>query len=180
MSQLLNPVQTLSKEDLELVEHIKEKRGHIDGMYQTLLNHPSLTQHVGRLGEYLKFEGVLSDDIREIAILITARQLRTVYEWVKHLKPAKNAGVSEAVIEAIRKGDNLNSFSHLYGAVHKLVTLVLSRKEISQELQESLQKSLGVKGVIELVVLCGFYAMVAGIVFAFDVPPPPHEQEISF
>src|SRR5437868_7166368 len=118
MSQLLNPIQELSKEGLELAKHIKEKRGHIDGMYQILLNHPALTQHVGRLGEYLKFEGELAGDIREIAILVTARQLRTAYEWVKHLEPAKNAGVSDAVIEAIRKGDNLNAFSPLYASVH--------------------------------------------------------------
>lgn len=27
-------------------------------------------------------------------------------------------------------------------------------------------------GVVELVVLCGFYEMIAGVIFAFDVPLP--------
>jgi len=28
---------------------------------------------------------------------------------------------------------------------------------------------------VELVVLCGFYAMIAGVIFAFDVPLPEGE-----
>ena len=31
---------------------------------------------------------------------------------------------------------------------------------------------MGIKGVIELVVLVGFYRMIAGVIFSFDVPLP--------
>ena len=31
---------------------------------------------------------------------------------------------------------------------------------------------MGIKGVIELVVLVGFYSMIAGVIFSFDVPLP--------
>lgn len=180
MSRLPDPVSTLNRKGLEVSEHLKESRGYIDDMYRTLLYHPALTEHVSRLGEYLRFEGTLPGDVREVAILTTARHLKASYEWVKHIEPAKTAGVNEAVIELIRKGENLNSISPVYAGVQKVVISALNRKEISLDLQEYMQKEFGIKGVIELVVLCGFYGMVASVVSAFDVPVPAYESEIAF
>ena len=44
-----------------------------------------------------------------------------------------------------------------------------------RDLQERLIGLVGMEGVIELVVLVGFYRMIAGVIFAFDVPLPEGE-----
>ena len=49
---------------------------------------------------------------------------------------------------------------------------MLKRRSIPQAVQDELAAALGVQGVVELVVLCGFYEMIAGVIFAFDVPLP--------
>jgi hypothetical protein len=48
----------------------------------SLMHHPALAEKVGDLGEYLRFGGTLPGDIREMAILITARSVNQSYEWV--------------------------------------------------------------------------------------------------
>ncbi len=49
---------------------------------------------------------------------------------------------------------------------------MLERRSIPQDVQDSLEGQVGLKGVIELVVLCGFYQMISAVVFAFDVSLP--------
>ncbi len=53
-----------------------------------------------------------------------------------------------------------------------MVECVLGQQSIPQDTQDALAKQVGLKGVIELVVLCGFYQMIAAVIFAFDVPLP--------
>ncbi|PYN47133.1 MAG: hypothetical protein DME00_16660 [Candidatus Rokuibacteriota bacterium] len=66
------------------------------------MHHPELAEKVGDLGEYLRFGGTLPGDIREMAILITARSVNQGYEWVAHAKIARTAKPPDDVIERIR------------------------------------------------------------------------------
>ena len=71
-------------------------------MYLALMNNPNLADHIGDLGTYLRFHGVLGDDVRELAILATARGLGVAYEWVQHAPIALKAAPNRAVRRAHR------------------------------------------------------------------------------
>jgi 4-carboxymuconolactone decarboxylase len=173
MARLPDPTASLSPQGRELYEQLVAKRGRIDGMYRSLLNHPELTRHVSDLGTFLRFgSGALPDALREILILWVARQLNAAYEWVKHEPVAKQAGVDAAVIEAIRTHRDPPGLDDLHRAALTAAQCVLARRSIPPEVQDSLTTALGVAGVVELVVLCGFYEMIAGVIFAFEVPLP--------
>ncbi|MEW6386447.1 MAG: carboxymuconolactone decarboxylase family protein [Thermodesulfobacteriota bacterium] len=178
MAQLPDPTGSLDPQARELYQRLVAKRGCIDGMYRSLLNHPELTQHVSDLGTFLRFgAGVLPDAVRELTIIYLARRLGAAYEWVKHVPQAREAGVSEAVIEAVRQGQEPAGLSGVQQAALQVAQRVLDRKSIPAGLQDTLIAALGMKGVIELVVLCGFYEMIAGVIFAFDVPLPEGAQD---
>jgi len=49
---------------------------------------------------------------------------------------------------------------------------VLARESIPQDLQDRVQGALGVSGLVELVVLAGYYQLIAAILFSFDTPLP--------
>ena len=173
MAKLPDPTSSLSPQGRELYIRLVAKRGRIDGMYRSLLNHPALTQHVSDLGSYLRFgSGALSDGLREMTILWLARRLGAAYEWVKHEPVAREAGVPAAVIEAIRTNTKLPGIDETQEGALTVAGCVLSRSSIPQDVQGKLTAALGIEGVIELVVLCGFYQMIAGVIFAFDVPLP--------
>ena len=103
MAKLPDPTSSLDPQGQELYQQLVAQRGRIDGMYRSLLNHPELTRHVSDLGTFLRFgSGALPDALRELLILWVARELGAAYEWVKHEPVARQAGVSPAVIQAIR------------------------------------------------------------------------------
>jgi 4-carboxymuconolactone decarboxylase len=173
MAKLPDPTSSLSPPGQEVYQQLVAKRGRIDGMYRSLLNHPELTRQVSDLGAFLRFgSGALPDALRELLILWVARELGAAYEWVKHEPVARNAGVSAAVIEAIRTHHEPAGLDSLQQDALTAAQCVLNRRSIPQVVQDELAGALGLQGVVELVVLCGFYEMIAGVVFAFDVPLP--------
>jgi len=179
MAGLPDPVEMgLSTEQQELYDRLVAKRGRIDGMYRSLLNHPDLLRRVSELGTFFRFgESVLPDEARELAILWSAGRLGAGYEWVKHVPPARAAGLSEAVIEAARQGRVPDDLSPALAAVIEGVRCVLCLRSLPEGTQKALEEAYGIKGALELVALCGFYRMIAGVIAAFDVPLPEGERE---
>jgi 4-carboxymuconolactone decarboxylase len=173
MARLPDPTDSLTPPARQLYQQLAAQRGRIDGMYRSLLNHPTLTKHVSDLGAYLRFgSGALPDALRELVILWMARQLGAAYEWVKHAPVAEKAGLPTPIIEAIRTQKDPPGLDALQQAALSAAQCVLNRRSIAPEIQNALIEKLGLEGIVELVVLCGFYQMIAGVIFAFDVPLP--------
>ena len=172
MARLNLSLDEMPDKSRELYEHLKSKRGSIEGMYLTLLNHPDLAEHVSQLGTYLRFGATLPGDVREVMILLTGHALGAEYEWIKHVPPARAAGVPDSVIAAIRAGQALAPLNADYGLLEELHACVAKRYSIPQPLQDSLVAKWGTTGILELVILVGFYAMIGDILTSFDVPLP--------
>lgn len=174
MARLPDPTANLQGKASELYEHLVATRGRIDGMYRTLINHPDLLECVSALGTFFRFgDSVLSGVVRETVVLHVAQKLGVGYEWVKHTGPALNEGVSQQTIYCLHGGELSPDMTAAQRLAIKTADCVLARKNIPQGLQDDLIDEVGLDGVIELVALCGFYTMIAGVIFAFDVPLPP-------
>ena len=173
MSRLPDPTGSLTPDGQHLYEHLVARRGHIDGMYRSLLNRPELARTVSDLGTFLRFgAGNLPPDVRELVILWVARRTGATYEWVKHEPLARAAGLPDSVITTLRAGQQPAGLDENQEAALQVATCALELRPIPEDLQETLAGQVGIKGVIELVVLVGFYRMIAGVIFAFDVPLP--------
>lgn len=176
MAKLPDPTASLDPQAQELYQRLVAKRGRIDGMYRSLLNHPELTRYVSDLGTFLRFgSGSLPDALRELVILWMAREMDAAYEWVKHEPVARQAGLPAAVIEALRIRREPPGLDDLQQAALAAAGCVLQRRSIPQVVQDKLAVALKLPGIVELVVLCGFYQMIAGVIFAFDVDLPAGE-----
>lgn len=163
----------LPPEAAKLYERLIATRGRIDGMYLTLLNHPDLLHRVSDLGTYFRFESkTLPADLRELCILHVARSLRAGYEWVKHVGPAREAGVPEQVIADLAAGLEPRGVDAVWADALAAADHALALKSLPDKLQNRLVRALGREGVIEIVALCGFYRMIAGVIACFDVPLP--------
>jgi 4-carboxymuconolactone decarboxylase len=178
MAQLPDPTPTLDEEGRAIYRKLAGPRGGLGGMYLALMNNPQLAEHIGALGTYLRFHGLLSDDLRELAILATARGLGVAYEWEQHAPIALAAGVPQAVVSALQAGDfEAPSMNPLYLDICSAARHVVAQASLPDTLQHRLQEALGLKAVVELVALCGFYRCIANVVAAFDValpnPGPP-------
>src|SRR5438445_2475883 len=63
---------------------------------------PKAAAHARALNRYLRFEAGFSPRIREIAILATAREMDSQFEWLAHEPEALKEGVSANVIDVIK------------------------------------------------------------------------------
>ncbi len=172
MARLSDVIGPLGPDAQKTHDKIVAKRGAIRGPYAPLMHHPALAERVADLGEYLRFEGTLPGDIRELAILMAARAVGQPFEWVMHAPIARQAGLPDDVIERVRTRQDLSALPPRYADAARLVQHVLTRESVPQALQDRVQGALGVTGVIELVVLAGYYPLIAAVLFSFDVPLP--------
>jgi 4-carboxymuconolactone decarboxylase len=58
--------------------------------------------HLAALNRYLRFEAGFSPRVRELAILATAREMDSQFEWVAHEPEALKEGVEQSVIDVIK------------------------------------------------------------------------------
>ncbi|MCB1111163.1 MAG: carboxymuconolactone decarboxylase family protein [Chlamydiales bacterium] len=170
MSRLPNPMNHPTEQQKMLLEKMEKKRGHIDGMYLTLLNHPDLTEKVSDLGGFLRFGSTLKGKYREFIILYCARKFDAEYEWIKHLPHAIEEGVGQALIDTIHQG--AEHFEEPYESLVAVANCALKLENIPKPLQDRAIDIVGVEGLLEVVTLVNFYRMIAGIIFCFDVPLP--------
>jgi 4-carboxymuconolactone decarboxylase len=112
-------------------------------------------------------------------ILLAGHALGAEYEWLTHIRPARAAGVSKSIMEAIRAGKPLAPLHADYGLVEQVHAVVAARQNLPQALQDAVIAKWGVAGVLELVVLVGFYGMITDILTTFDVPRPVIEEALA-
>ncbi len=185
MARLPDPTDTLAGADRQAFDHMASARAHAEGrahlgdVYVAMFNNPPVAAKVGALGEHLRFHGVLPDFIRELAILRYASRAGFGYEWSHHQRPAKLAGIDQAVIDALTSGDIPDSLPDSAQATLEIVDCVCTNQSIPADLQRRFTDVYGTNGVVELVAVCGLYAIMGYMTKAFDIeveeglPAPP-------
>jgi len=176
MSALPDPTPNLSGDDRAAFDHMASARAHAEGraslgqVYVRMFNNPGVAAKVGALGEHLRFHATLPDDVRELAILRFAIRVGSGYEWSHHQRPAQLAGIPKDVIEELTAGGIPASLPDASRAVLEAVDAVHAESPIPTVVQERIVAVHGHAGVVEVVALCGLYAIMSYMVFAFDIP----------
>ncbi len=138
-------------------------RGELRGPFLALLRSPGLAQTVQQVGEYLRFKSPLDRRIAEMATLIAARHWTQQYEWQSHYKHAMKAGLSPAIAQAIAEGRRPQGMAADEEALHDLLTEVLHNHGVCDDTYGRAVRLFGEQGVIELIAVAGYYAMLAMI-----------------
>lgn len=171
MALLPDPVPELQGADRELFEAMlarRQKHGvGLYGPYVPLLHATKLADRVERLGGYLKFEGSLPRDRYQFIVLAFARRVGATFEWQDHIRPAKAAGVPEAVIEALQHDRPMQD---PYAALATAVSCAADYRDLAQDVQDRIIADVGMEGLVEVIVNCGLYALMTMVTAAFDVP----------
>jgi alkylhydroperoxidase family enzyme len=177
MARLPDPTDPgpLTDEAQRVFDSLIEDRGVLGEIWRVMLHHPDLADKVGQVGTYVRFHATLPDDVREITILRTSFHEECPYEQYFHERRARMAGMSEEQITALREGTPLPDAGPLQQAAIDIVDAVVGHRSIPADIQAVVIDACGVEGVIELVMLCGYYRMFAGLIngFAMAVPDTP-------
>jgi 4-carboxymuconolactone decarboxylase len=168
----------LTEEQRRIADEIRSgPRGGMRGPFEAWLRAPGLADHAQKLGAYCRFETALAPDARELAILLTGKRWKAQFEFWAHARLARQAGLPEAVIEAVRTGSRPALDRDDLQAVYDVVTEYFATNRVSTPLYARAIEVLGERGLVDLVGVVGYYGLVSMTLNVFEVELPPGEAE---
>jgi alkylhydroperoxidase family enzyme len=132
-------------------------------------NAQSIFLQRSRLSNALFTQIVIDPKLREIAILRTAKDCHSVYEWTQHVPAAKHVGVTEQQIAAIENWQGAQCFSDVERLVLQFTDEVNANVKASGATLEALKRHLGAGEIIELLIIIGHWRQTASILETTEV-----------
>jgi len=170
MSPRIPPVVPGTRPELASIESsILAERGHINLLYQVLLNSAPLAQGWEKLLTAIRNQNSIPADLREMVMVRVAVLNRAPYEIAAHVPLALKAGVSEAKLEALRDDEPGTVFTPLERAVLALTDSMTRNIQVPDEIFEPLRKHFDVRGLLELVATVAAYNMVSRLLEALRI-----------
>lgn len=138
-------------------------RGKLQGPFFPMMRSPGFMRRAQKVGEFIRYESVLPDDLREIAILVTAVHWSQPVEWFIHAPITVAAGVHEEALEQIAQGQPVTAVGDTAQAVVEFCRTLHREQDVPDDLYDRVRSALGEEALIDLVGLCGYYATLAMI-----------------
>ena len=111
-------------------------------------------------------------NIRELAMLLTAREMDCQFIWNAHAPLGRSWGLGDSLVDNLRDKQPLTSLSPEEKAVVDYGQELFRTRRVSQVVFDAALGRFGEQGLTELTCLMGYYAMLAFNVNAFDVGLP--------
>ena len=166
----ISPAQLTADQQAVVDEMTAGPRGAVIGPFVATLRSPELTRRLQRLGEYIRYNAALPEKLRELAILLTAREWKQGFEWDVHAPLAAQAGLSDAVIAAIARGHAPSSMGPEELLVYSVFTELHRTRAVTDATYGAACREFGEQGVVDLVALIGYYTMLAMIMNVAQTP----------
>jgi 4-carboxymuconolactone decarboxylase len=150
----------------------------VGGPFGVLLHSPGLAEKVCLAGAQVRLKSELTLAEREIALLSVARDKDAAYEWSVHVKIAREAGVGEATLTAIRDAGDTSGLPVDDRDIIHYTRELLETNRVSDATFEALRGRHGSRWVVELTGTIGQYQYIAAINNAFEILPPPGSEQL--
>jgi 4-carboxymuconolactone decarboxylase len=147
---------------------IVASRGSVRGPFAVLMHSPAAAERVAHLGTFIRFESGLDAATRELAALVTSHLLDCEYERAAHERLAREAGVPDAALDAVR-GKQFAAIAPEYRWVCEFARQLVLDHRIAPETFDAARERLGTRGLVDLVATIGYYANIAAVLDAFEV-----------
>jgi len=147
-------------------------RGRVPAPMIAWLQNPELASRAQKLGELLRYQTSLEPRLSELAILVCGRHWTSHHEWTAHKREGLKAGMDPAVIAAIAARRTPQLRDAREQAVYDVATTLLATGRVPQPLHERGVAALGMRGMVELVGILGYYCLVALTLNSFELGIP--------
>jgi 4-carboxymuconolactone decarboxylase len=133
---------------------------------------PRLAKPKGELGHYLKYEIGLPDRLLEIAVLVTAREMDSQYEWTQWETHGRDPNdprhIEPAVIDIIKYGRPVAGLGEKEAAIIQFGRETFGQNALSPETFAGVLRLFGRKGTVDLFWLMANYVADEEEQTAFD------------
>ena len=171
-----------TRPELSAIERsIAEQRGSISVLYQVLLNSAPLASGWEKLLTAVRKQTSVPAELRELVILRVAVLNRATFEFDAHVPYARQAGIADAKVDAVRHwrpdyrdGDGAGAtpgvvFSDDEQLVLELADAMTRDIEVPDPLMARLSARFDARGVVEMVATVAAYNMVSRFLVALRI-----------
>ena len=154
--------------------------GQIGGPFDSWGLNPATGRRLWQLGGALRFKPTIDRRYIELAILMTGQLWQAQFEWFAHEPMARDAGLPEEVIAAIKVGEE-PTFSDSDDddgdrICWAFCRILLDRRKVDDATYAATVARFDEAGVADLINACGFYTLVSMTLNTFEVQLPEGAQ----
>jgi 4-carboxymuconolactone decarboxylase len=144
-----------------------------------LLHSPELSRLTRPVNRYLRHEAGLGGRVRELAILVTARELDSQFEWAAHEPEALREGISRDIIDIVEHRRDTSGLDDGDAIVIELGREIFGTRKVASATFARALRQFGRRALVDLLALMGNYAGTAALLAAFDMHLDQDQRPIS-
>lgn len=137
-------------------------------IFSTLAHHPMLLQRVNALGGLFLRHGLVPAREREIIILRVAAACGSAYELTQHRRIGSDCGLSADEIEALELNKR-GIWREREEVLLDMVSELIASDVVGERVWRQLETEWSQAQILELLMIVGFYRMVAGFLNSANV-----------
>ena len=146
--------------------------GRLNGPFGIMLHSPAVGSALQAVGAAVRYRSVLTDRVREAAILAVAARWDSDFERYAHVPLALHVGLTEAEVAAVLTGAEVPFEDPAERAALRVVRALLESSDLTDEEYGAGREAIGEQGLVELTTLVGYYATLALQLRVFRVGVP--------
>ena len=155
------PAQYTEEQKQAAADFESARKVAVFGPFEPLMYSPQVMSQARAMGDYLRYKSAIGNTLSELVILITAREWTQGYEWSVHYPIALKAGIRKEVADDIAVGRRPTAMSPDEETVFDFTSELLRSKQVSDATFERAKSRLGMKGVVDMTGIVGYYTFLA-------------------
>ncbi|MFE5393365.1 carboxymuconolactone decarboxylase family protein [Streptomyces sp. NPDC056568] len=160
----------------ELAARIAGRRGAVRGPFRVWLHSAEMCERAESLGAFARFDCSLPRHLRELSLLMAARNWDAQYSWNAHVHQAVEAGVPEAAVKAIAEKREAVFDDAADQAFYRFCKEVLEEHFVSDATFADALAHFGAKGLVDTIGALGNFTMLGMCLNTFQVDLQPDSE----
>lgn len=140
------------------------------------LHSPRLSERSQAISRYLRREAGFPEPVRELAILVAAREMNSRFEWAAHEPEGLRVGLAPEVIDVVKHRKPTDGLGETEALIIDFGRQLFREKRVESPLFARALAAFGPGRLVDLVSLMGTYAGTALLLAAFDVQLTEEEE----
>lgn len=153
----------------ELAARIAGRRGAVRGPFRVWLHSPQMCERAESLGAFARFDCSLPKHLRELTLLMAARNWDAQYSWNAHVHQAIEAGIPEAAVQAIAERREAVFDDEADQAFYRFCREILDEHFVTDETFAAAHAHFGSRGLVDAVGALGNFTMLGMCLNTFQV-----------
>jgi 4-carboxymuconolactone decarboxylase len=138
---------------------------------------PEMARRLEALRTYIRGEASLPQQLQELVMIAVAREMDCAFIWHAHAAAARQVGIRDSIVDAIRDKKPLPDLDPDERAVVNFTRELLQNRQVSQTTFDEAISRFGQRGMMTLTNLIACYAVLAYNMNTYQLEAPEHPTE---